>query len=110
MVMSVGRSMCEDKDRPLPLPTVDPIVTVEHGNRDVIPATTAEDRSGSLEDLVSDRTALHGDVAGALPTIAPLGDDPIHGVVRPSNESVQRHRYVPNDAAHRLSHPRIPTR
>src|SRR4029450_392526 len=100
MGTSVGRSVCQHEHRPLPLPAVDAVIAVELANGDVVPAATAEDRSGGLENLVSDGAALYVDVARLLPTVAPLGNHPVHRIVRPSDEAVQRHRHVPNHVTH----------
>src|SRR4029434_7919728 len=100
MVTSVGRSVRQHEHRPLPLPTVDPVVAVELANGDVVPTPTAEDRAGSLENLFGDSAALYVDVPGVLPTVTPLRDHPVHRVVRPGDEAVQRHRHVPDHRPH----------
>src|SRR5262249_53324826 len=100
MGIRIGRSMREDEDGPLPLPSVDSVVAVELANGDVVPAATAEDRPGGPENLVSDGAALHVDVPRVLSTVAPLANHPVHGVVRSGNEAVQRHCHVPNHTAH----------
>src|SRR6266516_8172697 len=67
MMVGVGRSVRQHEHRPRPLPSVDPLIAVDLANSDVVPAATAEDRSGAAQHLVSDGAALHIDVAGALP-------------------------------------------
>src|SRR4029453_1724267 len=83
------------------LPAIDPLVAVELANSHVVPAATAQDRSRALQHLVSDGAALHIDVAGVLTGITPLGNHPVHRVVPPGDKAVQRHRHVPDHAAHR---------
>jgi hypothetical protein len=78
MEIRIGRSVREDEHGPLPLPAVDSVVPVELTNGDVVPAATAEDRPGCLENLVRDGAALHVDVACVLSTVAPLGNHPVH--------------------------------
>src|SRR4029450_5673797 len=86
--------------RPCAAPPVDPLV-LDRANSDGVPAATAEDRPGVVQHLVSDGAALHIDVMGALPALTPLGNHPVHRIVPPGDKTVQRHRHVPDNAAHR---------
>jgi hypothetical protein len=65
--MRVGWSVRQNKHWPLPLPTIDPVVAIELANGHVVPAPTAEDCTGSLENLVGDSAALYVDAPGVLP-------------------------------------------
>src|SRR4030095_3959449 len=100
MVMRVGWSVRQNKHRPLPPPTVDPVVAIELANGNVVPAPHADDCTGCLENLVGDSAALYFDVPGVLPTVTPLRDHPVHRVVRPGDEAIQRHRHVPDHRPH----------
>src|SRR4029453_18942877 len=96
MVAGIGWPVRQHEHRTIPLPTVDPVVAVELVDRHVVPATTTEDRTRALQDLIGEVAPLHIDVAGALATIAPFGNNPVHRVVRPCDEAIERHRYVPD--------------
>src|SRR6266567_415678 len=81
-------SMSEDEHGPGPCAAVDPLNTVPSRDGQVIPAPAGKDGARGLHDVVDDRIGIL------------VFEDPVHGVVRPGDEAVQRHRHVPDHVAH----------